>query len=50
MIELSQDIQIIALLAILGMMVVFFVLELLPMEVTALTTIGMLWLFKIINI
>ena len=32
------------------MMIVFFVLELLPMEVTALTTIGMLWLFKIINI
>ena len=50
MIELSQDIQIIALLAILLMMIVFFVLELLPMEVTALTTIGMLWLFKIINI
>jgi len=50
MIELSQDIQIIALLAILLMMIVFFVLELLPMEVTALTTIGMLWLFRIINI
>ena len=50
MIDISQDIQIFVLLAILLMMVVFFVFEILPMEVTALTTIGMLWLFKIINI
>ena len=50
MIEISQNIQIFALLAILLMMVVFFIFEILPMEVTALTTIGMLWLFQIINI
>ena len=50
MIELSPNIQIFALLAILVMMVIFFVFEILPMEVTALSTIGMLWLFQIINI
>ena len=37
-------------LIILSLMVVFFILEILPMEVTALATIAMLWLFNILTI
>ena len=44
------DIQVLGLLFIILLMVIFFVLELFPMEVTALGTIGLLLLFNIITI
>ena len=44
------DIQIIQLIIVLCLMVTFFILEIFPMEVTALATIGLLWLLNIITI
>tara|TARA_B100000029_G_scaffold358625_1_gene351462 strand:- start:936 stop:2759 length:1824 start_codon:yes stop_codon:yes gene_type:complete len=46
----NVDYQIIELLIVLAIMVVFFTLELLPMEVTALATIGALWFLGILTI
>ena len=47
---LGVDIQVIQLIAVLSIMIIFFVFEVLPMEVTALATIGMLWFLGIITI
>ena len=47
---LGIDIQIAQLMFVLSCMVIFFIFEILPMEVTALATIGMLWLLGIITI
>ena len=44
------DIQVLGLLFIILLMVIFFILELFPMEVTALATIGLLWGFNLITI
>ena len=47
---LDVDIQVIQLMLVLAFMVIFFIFEVLPMEVTALATIGMLWFLGIITI
>ena len=47
---LDVDLQIIELLVVLSLMVIFFIFEILPMEVTALATIGLLWSLGIITI
>jgi len=47
---LGADIQVIQLILVLSCMVIFFIFEILPMEVTALATIGMLWFLGIITI
>ena len=47
---LGTDIQIIELLLVITFMIIFFIFEILPMEVTALATIGMLWFLNIITI
>jgi len=47
---LNADIQVVQLMIVLLFMVIFFIFEILPMEVTALATIGMLWFLGIITI
>ena len=47
---LNLDYQIIGLLIVLFLMVVSFTFEILPMEVTALATIGVLWFLNILTI
>ena len=47
---LDVDLQIIELLVVLSLMVIFFIFEILPMEVTALATIGLLWFLGILTI
>ena len=46
----NMDIQLIQFLIILSLMIISFIFELVPMEVTALGTLGLLLCFNIINI
>ena len=47
---LDIDIQVVQLMLVLSCMIIFFIFEILPMEVTALAKIGMLWFLGIITI
>ena len=47
---MNIDIQIIQFIVIISFMVLFFVLEIIPMEVTALATLGAFWLLEILTI
>tara|TARA_B100000029_G_C17566934_1_gene955355 strand:+ start:501 stop:2336 length:1836 start_codon:yes stop_codon:yes gene_type:complete len=47
---MDMDIQLIQFLIILSLMIISFIFELVPMEVTALGTLGLLLCFNIINI
>ena len=47
---MNIDIQIIEFIVIVSLMVLFFVLEIIPMEVTALATLGAFWLLEILTI
>ena len=47
---MNIDVDIIQFIIIVSFMVVFFVLEIIPMEVTALATLGAFWLLNILTI